>query len=77
TPRFGGMGIFLGATAAMLIPAGMNEQIKIGNILNSFDKKINLIQKQIVEMEEFKKGLLQSLFFYLILVLLHYILSNN
>ena len=28
-PRFGGMGIFLGATAAMLIPAGMNEQIKI------------------------------------------------
>lgn len=28
-PRFGGMGIFLGATAAMIIPAGMNEQIKI------------------------------------------------
>ena len=29
TPRFGGMGIFCGATAAMLIPAGMNAQIKI------------------------------------------------
>ena len=29
TPRFGGMGIFAGATVAMLIPASMNEQIKI------------------------------------------------
>ena len=29
TPRFGGMAIFLGATAALLIPAGMNEQIKV------------------------------------------------
>lgn len=29
TPRFGGMAIFLGATAAMIIPAGMNEQIKV------------------------------------------------
>lgn len=29
TPRFGGMGIFLGTTVAMIIPAGMNEQIKI------------------------------------------------
>ena len=28
-PRFGGMGIFLGSSAAMLIPAGMNEQIRI------------------------------------------------
>lgn len=29
TPRFGGMGIFLGTTAGLIIPAGMNEQIKI------------------------------------------------
>lgn len=29
TPRFGGMGIFLGTTAAMLIPAGMSEEIKV------------------------------------------------
>ena len=28
-PRFGGMGIFLGSTAAMIIPAEMNGQIKI------------------------------------------------
>lgn len=28
-PRFGGMGIFLGSAAAMLIPAGMSNQIKI------------------------------------------------
>lgn len=28
-PRFGGMGIFLGSAVAMLIPAGMNDQIKI------------------------------------------------
>jgi UDP-GlcNAc:undecaprenyl-phosphate GlcNAc-1-phosphate transferase len=28
-PRFGGMAIFLGSMAAMLIPAGMNEKIKI------------------------------------------------
>jgi UDP-GlcNAc:undecaprenyl-phosphate GlcNAc-1-phosphate transferase len=27
-PRFGGMAIFLGSMAAMLIPAGMNEKIK-------------------------------------------------
>ena len=26
-PRFGGMAIFLGSMAAMLIPAGMNEKI--------------------------------------------------
>ncbi len=29
TPRFGGMAIFLGTTAALLIPAGMSEQIKV------------------------------------------------
>ena len=28
-PRFGGMAIFLGSMAAMIIPAGMNEKIKI------------------------------------------------
>ena len=31
-PRFGGMAIFLGSMAAMLIPAGMNEKIKIAMI---------------------------------------------
>lgn len=31
-PRFGGMAIFLGSMAAMLIPAGMNENIKIAMI---------------------------------------------
>ena len=29
TPRFGGMAIFLGSMLAMLIPAGMNENIKV------------------------------------------------
>lgn len=31
-PRFGGMSIFLGSMAAMLIPAGMNDRIKIAMI---------------------------------------------
>lgn len=31
-PRFGGMSIFLGSMAAMLIPAGMNENIKVAMI---------------------------------------------
>ena len=31
-PRFGGMAIFLGSMAAMSIPAGMNEKIKIAMI---------------------------------------------
>lgn len=31
-PRFGGMAIFLGSMAAMLIPAGMNEHIKVAMI---------------------------------------------
>ena len=28
-PRFGGLAIFLGATIAMIIPAGMNDKIRI------------------------------------------------
>ena len=32
TPRFGGMSIFLGSMAAMVIPAGMNDKIKIAMI---------------------------------------------
>lgn len=32
TPRFGGMAIFLGSMLAMLIPAGMNENIKVAMI---------------------------------------------
>ncbi|MBR7088721.1 MAG: undecaprenyl/decaprenyl-phosphate alpha-N-acetylglucosaminyl 1-phosphate transferase, partial [Mogibacterium sp.] len=28
-PRFGGMGIFLGSMAAMIIPAGMNSSIRV------------------------------------------------
>ena len=31
-PRFGGMSIFLGSMAAMLIPAGMNDRIRIAMI---------------------------------------------
>ena len=31
-PRFGGMAIFLGSMAAMLIPAGMNDRIKVAMI---------------------------------------------
>lgn len=31
-PRFGGLGIFCGAMVAMLIPAGMNSQIKVAMI---------------------------------------------
>ena len=31
-PRFGGMAIFLGSMAAMLIPAGMNDKIKVAMI---------------------------------------------
>lgn len=48
----------------VLIPS-MDEQKKISNCLRNADKKINLIQNQISEMEIFKKGLLQQMFEYL------------
>ena len=40
----------------------LEEQNKIAKCLSSFDQKINLLQDQISHMEDFKKGLLQSLF---------------
>ena len=40
----------------------IEEQEKIANFLSAVDKKIDLIQTQIDEMEKFKKGLLQQMF---------------
>ena len=40
----------------------LKEQEKIANFLSAVDKKIDLIQTQIDEMEKFKKGLLQQMF---------------
>ena len=45
----------------IMIP-DINEQNKIVSILNNIDKKINIISNQIVETNEFKKGLLQQMF---------------
>lgn len=39
-----------------------NQQIKIADILLSFNNKINLIQNQLKNMKNFKKGLLQKMF---------------
>ena len=39
-----------------------NEQKKIGNLLDIFDEKIKNIDKNIQDMKEFKKGLLQQMF---------------
>lgn len=40
----------------------VNEQNKFTNFLSSVDKKISIIQKEIGQVEEFKKGLLQQMF---------------
>ena len=38
------------------------EQVKISNLLFNIDNKINLIEKEIERVEEYKKGLLQKMF---------------
>ena len=48
-------------TIKIMIPE-INEQNKIVSILNNIDKKITFISNQIVETNEFKKGLLQQMF---------------
>ncbi len=40
----------------------IEEQTKIANFLSSIDKKLELLSKQIEEIKEFKKGLLQKMF---------------
>lgn len=40
----------------------LTEQIKIGHFLSSIDAKIAIIQSQIIETKNFKKGLLQQMF---------------
>lgn len=45
----------------MLLPS-LKEQIKISNFLIEFDKKIRLLEKDLLRMEEYKKYLLQQMF---------------
>ena len=40
----------------------LEEQEKIGNMLNSIDRKIDNIMNQIIQIKDFKKGLLQQMF---------------
>lgn len=49
----------------VFIPS-IEEQEKIASFLSCIDKKLDLTQNQITEMEKFKKGLLQEMFVYLI-----------
>jgi len=46
---------------SLYIPS-LEEQEKIANFLSSVDQKIDLLKDQISQMEDFKRGLLQSLF---------------
>ena len=60
----------------------IEEQNKIANFLFKVDKKIDLIQDQIDKMEEFKKGLLQQmfeflLFAFLFLIFCKYLCDSN
>ena len=45
----------------LLIPS-YNEQVKIVGILTEYDKKIDLIEDELLDLHNFKKGLLQQMF---------------
>ena len=64
------------------VPLDKEEQTKISKILLFIDKKIDLIQDQIEKTEEFKKGLLQQmfeflLFAFLFLIFCKYLCDSN
>ena len=44
------------------IPDDLQEQEKIANILSALDSKIEILEKELSNSKEFKKGLLQSMF---------------
>ena len=45
-----------------LIIPNILEQEKIANLLSSLDKKIEIVEKELAQIKEFKKGLLQQMF---------------
>ena len=54
----------------VIIPS-LKEQEKIASFLSSVDKKIDLLNQEIEYMEEYKKGLLQKMFIWRVVLCLN------
>lgn len=47
---------------SLMIPKSYEEQSKISDLLSLFDERVGVIDKRVVHIETFKKGLLQKMF---------------